>query len=202
VTSAFTGQDQPIPAAMRERMVGASWHPDPRCPPFEELRLLTLDHRDFSGGVATGQLVVARALAAEVLEIFAQLFALGFPIERMEPIDVFGGDDDAAMAANNTSAFNFRNVAGTQVLSNHAFGAAIDINPLLNPMIIDGQFFPPAGQAYADRTLATPGLITRPGPVVALFDAHHWDWGGDWRMKDYHHFAKRRAQADRGGSAG
>jgi hypothetical protein len=189
--TAFAGAQAPIPADLRERMLGKSWHPDPRCPPFEALRLLTLDHWDFGGAVATGRLVVARELAADLLEIFAQLFALRFPIARMEPVDVFGGDDDAAMAANNTSAFNFRNVAGTDVLSNHAFGAAIDINPVLNPMIIEGAFFPPAGREHADRDHLEPGMIVRPGPVVALFDAHGWEWGGDWtRTKDYHHFAK------------
>jgi hypothetical protein len=102
------------------------------------------------------------------------------------------------MAANNTSAFNFRNVAGTEVLSKHAFGLAIDINPRLNPMIIDGTYYPPAGEAWADRSQAKPGMILRPGPVVDLFDAHHWDWGGDWSpTKDYHHFAKSGPRSHR-----
>jgi hypothetical protein len=186
----FSGCAEPVPDAVRARMVGRSWHDDPRCPPFQALRLLTVDHWNCQGAAARGQLVVAAPLADEVLAIFAGLFALAFPIARMELIDVFGGDDDAAMAANNTSAFNFRNVAGTGVLSNHAFGAAIDINPLFNPMIVDGAFFPPAGEAYQDRQDVRAGMIVRPGPVVALFEAQGWDWGGDWSSKDYHHFAK------------
>jgi hypothetical protein len=187
----FTGTSTPLPPELCARMTGVSWRSDPRCPPFEGLRLLTLDHFDLAGGVRRGELVVARALADEVLAIFEGLFALAFPIERMELVDVFGADDDAAMAANNTSAFNFRNVAGTDVLSNHAFGLAIDINPRLNPMVIGADVYPPAGAAYLDRALMRPGMIVRPGPVVALFEARGWSWGGDWiNSKDYHHFFK------------
>lgn len=181
-----------LPPELCARMVGCSWHPDPRCPPFETLRLLTLSHHDLAGGVQVGRLVVAAPLAGEVLAIFTGLFALGFPIARMEPIDAFGGDDDASMAANNSSGFNFRNVAGTRTLSDHARGAAVDINPLLNPMIIGQGIFPPAGAAYLDRGHLRPGMIVRPGPVVELFDRHGWSWGGDWSpTKDYHHFYKR-----------
>jgi hypothetical protein len=180
-----------ISPGLRARMVGSSWHPDPRCPRFDELACLTLRHWDFHGAVKTGQLIVAQGLADEIVEIFAGLYAIGFPIERMDPIDSFAGNDDASMAANNTSAFNFRNVAGTQVLSKHALGAAIDINPRCNPMIIDGAIFPASGASYTDRSVDQPGMILRPGPVVDLFDARGWEWGGDWSpMKDYHHFTK------------
>jgi hypothetical protein len=188
----FTGSVAAIDPGLRALMLGASWHPDPRCPGFDQLALLGLSHWDLSGAVKEGQLIVAKQLADEVLEIFAALFALGFPIERMDPIDRYGGNDDASMADNNTSAFNFRNVAGTAVLSRHALGAAIDINPRLNPMIIGADVFPPAGAAYVDRRVVQPGMIVRPGPVVDLFDARGWEWGGDWSpMKDYHHFTKR-----------
>jgi hypothetical protein len=188
----FAGAVAVIDSRLRARMTGVSWHADPRCPPFDALAHLTVSHWDFTGAVRPGQLIVAQELAVEILEIFAGLFALGFPIERMDPIDVFAGSDDASMAANNTSAFNFRNVAGTDVLSRHALGAAIDINPRLNPMIIGADVFPPAGAAYTDRSCPQPGMITRPGPVVDLFDARGWEWGGDWSpMKDYHHFTKR-----------
>lgn len=173
-------------------MRGVSWHPDPRCPPFEALRLVTVGYVDLGGQVREGQLVVAAAVAEEIVTIFGGLFDLAFPIERMELIEAYGGDDDASMAANNTSAFNFRNVAGTHVLSRHALGLAIDINPRMNPMLIDGAVFPPSGASYTDRHRDRPGMISRPGPVVALFDAHGWEWGGDWSpMKDYHHFTKR-----------
>ena len=187
----FSGRADVIPPELRDRMEGVSWRPDPRCPPFDSLRLLTVSHWDFAGHVGTGQLVVAADLADDLLAIFQRLFEMEFPIERMEPVDAFGGDDNASMAANNTSAFNFRNVAGTDVLSHHALGVAIDINPLLNPMVIGGDVHPPSGAPYVERAPVRPGMIVRPGPVVDLFAAHGWDWGGDWsHMKDYHHFFK------------
>jgi hypothetical protein len=188
---AFVGRVDAVDRALRARMAGVCWQPDPRCPPFEALRVLTLGHWDLSGAAQTGQLVVAATLADEVVALFARLFELRFPIARMAPVDVYGGDDDASMAANNTSGFNFRYVAGTDVLSHHAHGVAIDINPVCNPMIVAGQVFPPAAVSYLDRGDVRPGMITRPGPVVELFDAHGWQWGGDWsHMKDYHHFTK------------
>jgi D-alanyl-D-alanine carboxypeptidase len=191
LASAFSATVAPISSGLEAEMRGRSWHPDPRCPAFESLRLITLTHWDFAGAARTGQLVVAGRLAEEIVAIFAGLYALRFPIARMELVDGFGADDDAAMAANNTSCFNFRNVAGTDVLSKHALGAAIDINPVLNPMVVDGRIFPPAGAAYLDRAAVCPGMIVRPGPVVDLFERHGWQWGGDWApMKDYHHFVK------------
>jgi poly-gamma-glutamate synthesis protein (capsule biosynthesis protein) len=170
-------------------MRGISWHDDPRCPPFAALRLLTVGYRDFAGAAQVGQLVVAEVVAHEVLAIFEGLWQLMFPIERMDPVDLFGADDEASMAANNTSAFNFRNVAGTSTLSRHAFGLAIDLNPLQNPMIVGSQVHPPAGAAYVDRGLLRPGMITP--AVIDLFAQRGWLWGGDWeRARDYHHFYK------------
>ncbi|HEY0706395.1 MAG TPA: M15 family metallopeptidase [Polyangia bacterium] len=196
MSKGYRAEVEPIPAAWRTRMTGASWHADPRCPPLEDLRLLRLDHWTFTNDVATGTLVVAKALADEVVAIFERVFAARFPIERMEPIDVFAGDDDASMAANNTSAFNFRVVAGTAVLSQHAFGVAIDINPRLNPMVVGTAVHPPNATEYLDREHLRPGMIVRPGPVVEAFAAFGWQWGGDWSpLKDYHHFVKGKAPA-------
>jgi hypothetical protein len=187
----FVSRVAAVDGELRARMEGVCWQPDPRCPPFERLRVLTLSHWDFAGAVQTGTLVVAAAVADEVVAMFAALYQLRFPIACMRPVELYGGDDDASMAANNTSAFNFRNVAGTDVLSHHAHGVAIDINPVQNPMIVKGQTFPPAGAAYLDRTDLRPGMIRRPGPVVDLFVGRGWHWGGDWRhMKDYHHFTR------------
>ena len=174
-------------------MRGRSWHPDPRCPPFASLALITVDHHGLDAGPRTGQMVVAADLADELVLAFERLWSLGFPIERMEPIDAFDGDDDASMAANNSSAFNFRTVAGSDLLSQHAHGVAIDLNPRLNPMITARGIYPPAGAAWLDRADVRPGMITRPGPVVEVFAALGWEWGGDWaEVKDYHHFVRPR----------
>jgi hypothetical protein len=189
----FDGAFGPLPPEVRAEMIGRSWHDAPGCPRFEELALVRVPHWDFAGGVARGELVVAAEVAADVLRVFARLYEARFPIARMTRIDAFGGDDDASMGANNTSAFNFRRIAGSDLLSQHALGVAVDVNPVQNPMLKDGGIYPPAGRAYLDRADARPGMITRPGPVVAAFEAIGWIWGGDWEdLKDYHHFARVR----------
>lgn len=180
-----------IPADLAETMRGVSWHPRPRCPEFADLAVLRMNHWTFTGAVADGQLIVARAVAEEVGQAFSALFVAQFPIARMVPIYRFDGDDDASMAANNCSAFNFRTIAGTDKLSQHALGVAVDINPVQNPWVRRTEILPPAGADYVDRDSRRPGVITRPGPVTDAFDAIGWSWGGDWPdVKDYHHFQK------------
>ncbi|HWN66232.1 MAG TPA: M15 family metallopeptidase [Haliangium sp.] len=186
-----------ISESLLAEMTGASWHAHPSCPPASALALLRMSHWGFDGQVHRGELVCAADVADEVSEAFARIFAARFPIARMVRIDVFGGDDDASMAANNTSGFNFRVIAGTDRLSQHSFGTAIDINPVQNPWLRNGVILPPAGRDYLDRASVRPGMIVRPGPVTDAFDAIGWDWGGDWNdYKDYHHFSRHgRAQA-------
>jgi poly-gamma-glutamate synthesis protein (capsule biosynthesis protein) len=182
-----------IPAAIRDEMRGRSWHEHLCCPSFDALRLLTLRHRGFDGSVQRGELIVAAEVAHEVVQIFEQLFAADFPIERMQRIDRYAGDDDASMAANNCSAFNFRVVEGTDRLSYHALGLAIDINPVQNPWLRPslGRVDPLAGREYLDRTHVRPGMIVPAGPVVAAFAAAGWRWDGELAAgPDYHHFCK------------
>ncbi|MDG5473993.1 M15 family metallopeptidase, partial [Jeotgalibacillus sp. ET6] len=69
---------------------------------------------------------------------FSALFTQRFPIRSMRLVDDFGGDDDQSMAADNTSAFNCRPVAGSNHWSQHAYGRAVDVNPLENPYIHRG----------------------------------------------------------------
>jgi len=108
----------------------------------------------------------------------------------MEPVDAFGGDDDRSMAANNTSAFNCRTIAGSSRWSEHAFGRAIDINPVQNPYVRGASVDPPAGATFLDRASGAPGLITADGPVVAAFAKIGWRWGGAWSAgQDYQHFS-------------
>jgi poly-gamma-glutamate synthesis protein (capsule biosynthesis protein) len=185
----FLASVGPPPRDVRARMDGRSWRgDDPRCPRWDDLAHLVVRHRAFDGGVRAGELIVARALAAPVVELFRRLYALGFPIRQLRLVDDFAASDDASMAADNSSAFNFRTVAGTAVLSQHALGRAIDLNPVENPWRSPRGLAPPAGAAYLDREDVRPGMIVRPGPVVATFDELGWEWGGDWRhAQDDHH---------------
>lgn len=169
----------------------SSWHAG--CPVTPaDLRQVRLPYRDFSGHSRTGTLIVHKDVAAEVLQIFDQLFDRGFPIAGMEPVEKFGGSDDRSMEANNTSAFNCRDITGQPGrFSNHSWGRAIDINPLTNPYVKGDKILPPQGREFLDRTKAYPGGIQADGFVVKLFEAHGWTWGGSWTdRKDYQHFEK------------
>ncbi|MBS1121883.1 MAG: putative cytoplasmic protein, partial [Deltaproteobacteria bacterium] len=110
------------------------------------------------------------------------------PIRQLRLVDDFEASDEASMAADNSSAFNFRVVAGTQLLSQHALGRAIDLNPIENPWRRPDRIVPEAGRVFADRRHIRPGMIVRPGPVVAALDELGWEWGGDWMHAfDDHH---------------
>jgi len=161
------------------------------CPvDVEALQAVEVSHFGFDGEVHVGTLVVATEVAEDIVEIMSTLFANAFPIERMEPVDVYDGDDDLSMAANNTSAFNCRPVTGASSWSEHSYGTAIDVNPLVNPYVIGATVLPPGGAVYADRDLDVPGMIHDGDVVVETFDAHGWIWGGTWSSpKDYQHFS-------------
>jgi hypothetical protein len=189
----FTGAARAIPDDVFARMRGCSWKDDPRCPPRDALAYLELDHHTLDGGVARGELIVARRIEAHVLALFRRLFAIGFPIARMRLIDEHDADDDRSMSADNASAFCFRVVAGTGELSQHAFGLAIDLNPVENPWVKPERFVPPEAAPYLDRRDLRAGMIVRPGPVTRILDELGWEWGGDWQhARDNHHIVWRR----------
>jgi len=172
-------------------MSGVSWRPG--CPVgLDRLRVVTLSHWDFAGEVQQGVLVVRDDVADEVADIFGRLFRDRFPIRRMVPVDQYDADDFASIEADNTSAFNCRPVTGSTVeWSNHAYGLAIDLNPLENPYVLDGRTSHQASVPYLDRGLRRPGVIVEGGPVVKAFEAAGWHWGGEWSNPvDYQHFSK------------
>ena len=179
----------PIDAATAARM-SASWRQG--CPvPLGSLRLVAIQHWSFEGEVRSGELVVAAEHAEGTVKVFEALLADRFPIAQVRLVDEYGGDDDRSMAANNTSAFNCRRATGSTRWSEHAYGAAIDINPIQNPYVTgSGRVLPPEGAPYVERDPATPGVIVADGPVVTAFADIGWKWGGDWRQgKDYQHFS-------------
>ena len=190
----FTAEIRAVPREVRARMEGVSWHgDDPRCPRWDELRYVEVDHVSFDG-TARGELVVAEAVAPRAVALFRRLWQLGFPIRQLRLVDDYGASDDASMAADNSSAFNFRVIAGTELLSQHALGRAIDINPVENPWRRPDRILPAEGTAFVERSEIRPGMIVRPGPVVAALDELGWEWGGDWlHAYDDHHVVWSRA---------
>lgn len=184
-----SGFDGSVQAVDRARLQ-TSWRPGCPVPP-EDLRLLTVEHWDFDGQVRIGELVVHDDVADEVVRVFRSLYEERFSIARMRLVDAYGADDVRSMAANNSSAFNCRLVAGTGRWSEHAYGRAVDLNPVQNPYVsATGEVSPQAGEPYADRTRRAPGMIHPGGEVVQAFADIGWLWGGDFRSaKDYQHFS-------------
>jgi D-alanyl-D-alanine carboxypeptidase len=180
--------------------LGPSWRAG--CPVgADRLRLVHVDYVGFDGAAHRGELVVADAVAQDVVDIFGELYRNRFPIERMDTVERYAADDDRSMAADNTSAFNCRPIEGTSRWSNHAYGRAVDVNTLRNPYIAassatspaatTGAVSPPAGAPYADRTRTDPGMIHADDATVRAFKRRGWSWGGDWTSpKDYQHFEK------------
>ena len=152
------------------------------------LCLIDVCYLGFDGRRYRGQLVIHRDLAADVGEIFALMEALKFPVAGAVPIVRYGWSDEASMAADNTSAFNYRVVAGTDRLSRHATGHAVDINPRRNPAVYPDGRIAPAEGIYRP---GAPGTFTGEHPVVRAFLERGWRWGGHFdHVRDYHHFEK------------
>jgi hypothetical protein len=187
----FHGKIAGIDASTRQRMNGVSWHPG--CPVgFADLRLLTVSHWGFDPGVRRGRLVVHRDTAKAMLGVMRSLYRQRFPIRHMRLVDAYGADDRRSMAADNTSAFNCRFVAGQPgTWSEHAYGRAIDVNPIENPYVTDsGYVSPPAGTRFVDRSRHATGMIHRGGRAVEAFAKAGWEWGGNWPWpKDFQHFS-------------
>ena len=185
----------PLSDAVLKRITGVSYRENPDIQPGD-LRYLRMLHRNAEGQIQIGEMIVNARIADDVLEIFRALFDADYPIARMVLVDEYGADDNASMAANNTSAFNYRKIANTDTLSRHAHGLAIDVNPLYNPYITrrsDGseQIAPAGADPYADRTADFPMKITADDLCCRLFLAHGFTWGGSWsNPKDYQHFEK------------
>ncbi len=187
--TAFRGAITRIDAAQAKRMTGVSWRSG--CPvPLRDLRVLTMSHWGFDKRVRTGRLIVHADLARDVLGVFRTLYASRFPIRRMVPVDAYEGSDFRSIEADNTSGFNCRFVEGTRRWSEHAYGRALDVNPIENPYVSGGRTQHRASVPYLDRSQRRPGMAREGGVLVRAFDAIGWGWGGRWTtVKDYQHFS-------------
>jgi hypothetical protein len=186
----FHATVQPIAPAMKRQMTGVSWYRG--CPVgLDDLRLVTLTYRGFDGRAHTGRLIANKSAAAVLVSVFRRLYVAGFPIRRMEPVDRYGGDDFRSIEADNTSAFNCRAATGSSRWSNHAYGLAIDVNPIENPYVAGGRSSHPASARYLDRSRHRLGMAYEGGVLVQAFRAEGWGWGGSWSgsVKDYQHFS-------------
>ncbi|HEV3480165.1 MAG TPA: M15 family metallopeptidase [Gaiellaceae bacterium] len=154
-----------------------------------QLRRLEVSHWDFAGRRRVGSIIVQAREARDVLSVFRKLYAARFPIRRLRPVEAYKGSDDASMAADNTSGFNCRFVSGTRRWSQHAYGRAIDVNPVENPYVDGGRVRPPSGRRYLNRSRARPGMVVAGDVAVRAFASIGWSWGGRWSSPDYQHFS-------------
>jgi|GEM_PF-689536 len=158
---------------------------------INNLSLVDVLYYSFDNQVHKGQIVVHKKLAEDVQEIFALAYKLKFPISKVVPIsdDRYNWNDDKSVMDNNTSSFNYRNIANSDSVSDHAFGFAIDINPFLNPYT-DKKGTPSPSNASYNPNL--PGALSADHPLVKKFISLGWKWGGNWKgAKDYQHFSKK-----------
>ncbi|HSH32351.1 MAG TPA: M15 family metallopeptidase [Actinomycetota bacterium] len=186
----FSARVSPLDASTRHLMVGRSWRPG--CPvPLRDLRLIRMKIWGFDRRWHRGSLVVNRRYTDEMVRVFKRLYEVRYPIRQMRLVDHFGADDHRSMAADNTSAFNCRYRAGICCTwSQHAYGRALDLNPVENPYVYAGGFSPANGRPFLDRSQHRRGMIHRHDAVWWAFHAVGWSWGGDWSgEKDYQHFS-------------
>lgn len=179
-----------IPDHIKDKMIGKSM-PSNEPLNFNNLSYLTLTYIGFDGNDYVGEMVVDARVASEVVDIFKELYNQKYPIEKIRLIDEYDAIDNASMADNNSSAFCYRTIAGTNKISNHGLGLAVDINPLQNPHVIGSNTSPKEGYVYADRTNTSLGMIKEGDAAYTAFTKRGWTWGGHWPNPDYQHFEKK-----------
>jgi D-alanyl-D-alanine carboxypeptidase len=195
-TPSFGAAIRPLSEQQREALDGRFWRAG--CPvPLSDLRVLTVKHWDFAGRSRAGQLVVNEDVARPLISVFRQLYEMRFPIRHMRFSDVYGPASARPKDGDVSGSFHCRQAVpspctggtGTGSWSNHAYGLAIDLNPLENPYVGCGATYDPRGKRFLDRSRLRKGMVTP--AVVRAFASIGWGWGGSWTgdTKDYMHFS-------------
>jgi D-alanyl-D-alanine carboxypeptidase-like protein len=193
---AFHANVQPLPKPVRAELNGKYWHQG--CPvSLSQLRLLTVTHWDWDGNAQSGQLVVNADAAPKLARVFRRLYELRFPIRHMQLSDAYGPTRSQPADGDVTGSFECRQAVpspctggtGTGHWSMHAYGLAVDLNPLENPYVGCGMTRDRSARRYLDRAHHRKGMVTP--AVVAAFASVGWGWGGSWsgNTKDYMHFS-------------
>jgi D-alanyl-D-alanine carboxypeptidase len=192
--AAFHSSIQPLNVEQRAALNGPFWRPG--CPvALSNLRVLTVDHWGFDRRVHVGELVVHKDVAASLARVFRRLYVLKFPIRHMRFVDVYGpvrsrpADEDISGSFECRKAVPSPCGTGTGNWSNHAYGKAVDLNPIENPYVGCGMTRDRASRRYMDRSRLRRGMVTP--AVVRAFASIGWGWGGSWagNTKDYMHFS-------------
>jgi hypothetical protein len=192
----FHSTARPLPDGVRANLEGRFWRPG--CPvPLSQLRILTVSHWGFDGRTHEGQLVVNRDVAAPLASVFRQLYDLRFPVRHLRLDDMYGPASARPSDTDVTGSFSCRQAVpspctggtGNGNWSNHAYGHAIDLNPVENPYVGCGRTRDRRSAPYIDRSRLRKGMVTP--AVVRAFRSIGWGWGGEWSgpTKDYMHFS-------------
>ena len=189
---------QPLSPSLRAQLQGEFWHRG--CPvALSGLRLLSVRHWGFDNRARSGQLIVNADVAAPLARVFRRLYALRFPIRHMELADYYGPKSQRPKDTDVSESFECRQAVaspcssakskGNGNWSEHAYGHAIDLNPVENPYVGCGMSRDPRSRSYLDRSRLRRGMVTP--AVVAAFASIGWGWGGAWsgNTKDYMHFS-------------
>lgn len=185
-----------LSSEIKERITGGSFplefDSDFMAISYDDLKYVKVKYYDFFGIEHTdGEMIVNKLVAQDIVEIFNKLYLEKYPIASIKLVEEFNSIDELSMRANNTSAFCYRIVENIDRLSWHAYGLAIDINPLYNPYVVGGDIYPSTALDYVDRTLDFEGKINHDDLAYKLFIEYGWKWGGDFAYsKDYQHFYK------------
>lgn len=182
-----------ISTDIKNKMLGSSM---PKNEPisFDDLSYLKLTYYGFDEKIHIGEMIVNKDVAEEVVEIFKELYMEKYPIEKIKLIDEYNASDELSMKDNNSSSFCYRTVSGTDVISNHGKGVAIDINPLYNPHVntSTNKVSPDTSYDYVNRNTVVKGMIVKGDACYNAFIKRGWSWGGNWRNPDYQHFEKNK----------
>jgi hypothetical protein len=192
----FHSSIRPLPASLKAELTGPEWRPG--CPvPLSGLRVLTVTHWGFDRRLHIGQLVVNRSAAAPLRRVFQRLYALHFPIRHLRLADAYGPKRSRPADGDVSGSFECRQAVpspcsggtGTGHWSEHAYGEAVDLNPVENPYVGCGMTRDRHARPYLDRSRLRRGMVTP--AVVAAFRSVGWGWGGSWSgsTKDYMHFS-------------
>jgi hypothetical protein len=198
--SGFHGKIDPLPGSLVAQMRGTTWQTGCPVPP-DGLSLLHFNYWGFGGNVLRGPMVVNAAVAEDVLWVFHQLYDARFPIKRVSLATPFHPNafaEHRRIDSNRsvTASFNCRPVVTAtgpgDDFSQHAYGLAVDINPLQNPYVsTDGFVRNRAAEPYTVRSRRLEGMIHEGDVVVRTFATIGWEWGGNWSGdKDYMHFSQ------------
>jgi hypothetical protein len=193
---AFHTSVRPLPAPIRAELNGRFWHEG--CPvPLSHLRVLTVSYWGFDGRPHTGQLIVNEHAASPLARVFRRLYELRFPIRHMRLADAYGPSRSRPADGDVTASFECRQAvpspcnrgSGTGSWSEHAYGEAVDLNPVENPYVGCGRTRDRSSLRYLDRSRHRLGMVTP--AVVQAFRSIGWGWGGAWTgsTKDYMHFS-------------